>query len=99
MTCVLNWSVLLDRAAAAMLHLKAFVKKTAGGQVHRIVKEHYVRDDIECALCCTTFAVIAQYMPMLRDGVSSCCAKGVAANWIPYASQRMQSSVPKQTIT
>eukprot|EP00892_Ulva_mutabilis_P007742 jgi/Ulvmu1/533/UM001_0541.1 len=30
-----------------MLHLKAFVKKTAGGQVHRVVKEHYVRDDIE----------------------------------------------------
>lgn len=35
-------------AVAAMLHLKAFVKKTAGGQIHRVVKEHYVRDDIEC---------------------------------------------------
>ena len=33
-----------------MLHLKAFVKKTAGGQIHRVVKEHYVRDDIEYAL-------------------------------------------------
>lgn len=30
-----------------MLHTKSFVKKTKRGQVLRVVREHYVRDDIE----------------------------------------------------
>eukprot|EP00898_Chlorokybus_atmophyticus_P008814 jgi/Chlat1/8934/Chrsp94S08251 len=31
-----------------MLHSKAFVKKTRGGKVVKVVKEHYLRDDIAC---------------------------------------------------
>lgn len=31
------------------MHLDSFIKQTAGGQLVTIVKEHYVRDDIECA--------------------------------------------------
>lgn len=32
-----------------MLHTKAFVKKTKAGKILRVVREHYVRDDIQCA--------------------------------------------------
>lgn len=30
------------------MHLDSFIKQTAGGQLLTIVKEHYVREDIEC---------------------------------------------------
>lgn len=32
-----------------MLHTKAFVKKTKAGKILRVVREHYLRDDIQCA--------------------------------------------------
>ncbi|KAI5066926.1 hypothetical protein GOP47_0017454 [Adiantum capillus-veneris] len=36
-----------------MLQSKAFMKKTKRGQVVKVVREHYLRDDISCgALCC-----------------------------------------------
>ncbi|XP_015889583.2 exosome complex exonuclease RRP44 homolog A [Ziziphus jujuba] len=31
-----------------MLHSKSFVKKTRGGKVTKVVREHYLRDDIYC---------------------------------------------------
>lgn len=38
-----------------MLRSKSFVKKTKKGKVIKVVKEHYLRDDISCAsLTCKT---------------------------------------------
>ncbi|KAJ7555172.1 hypothetical protein O6H91_05G024900 [Diphasiastrum complanatum] len=37
-----------NRGAAAMLQSKSFVKKTRQGRLLKIVREHYLRDDIAC---------------------------------------------------
>jgi hypothetical protein len=42
-----------------MRHLETFVKQTAAGQLITIVKEHYVREDIECVLTAFLRAFIA----------------------------------------
>ncbi|KAF6154330.1 hypothetical protein GIB67_026786 [Kingdonia uniflora] len=34
-----------------MLQNKAFVRKTRGGRIQKIVREHYLRDDIYCGSC------------------------------------------------
>ena len=50
-----------------MLKSKSFVKKTKKGNVVKVVKEHYLRDDITCGISgcksCTPIAV-AGHLPM-----------------------------------
>jgi hypothetical protein len=38
-----------------MLHLTRFVQKTKAGQIRQGVKEHYVRDDLECVFMLLCF--------------------------------------------
>lgn len=37
-----------------MLHSKSYSRKTKKGSVIKVVKEHYLRDDIACGLVCTS---------------------------------------------
>ncbi|KNA02951.1 hypothetical protein SOVF_213740 [Spinacia oleracea] len=45
-----------------MLQSKSFVKKTKGGKVVKVVREHYLRDDIYCgaSICKTCDSSVAR---------------------------------------
>src|SRR5688572_28177625 len=48
-----------------MLHHKSYLKRGRGGKAFKVVKEHYLRDDIWCSVeCCT---ICSQTEPILSS--------------------------------
>ena len=63
------------------MHLDSFIKQTAGGQLVTIVKEHYVREDIECASIYLTFGQKASLAAVLQLH-SKLLGAGRAVRWL-----------------
>ncbi|KAJ1921532.1 exosome catalytic subunit dis3 [Mycoemilia scoparia] len=52
-----------------MLRSRAFVKRTRKGNVVRVVKEHYLRDDIHCGFCdCQNPVCLARKKAIFEEG-------------------------------
>ena len=61
-----------------MLHLTRFVQKTKAGQVRQGVKEHYLRDDIECAIpvrcrTCLAYCMLDGCIPGAMSATHDLC--------------------------
>ena len=50
-----------------MLTNKVFLKKTKKGSILKIVREHYLRDDISCGSECCDICVHGEKGPVLKD--------------------------------
>lgn len=57
----------LIKKVAEMLTNKIFLKKTKKGSILKIVREHYLRDDIACGSSCCEICVFDEKGPVLNE--------------------------------
>ncbi|KAJ1562981.1 exosome catalytic subunit dis3 [Cladochytrium tenue] len=68
-----------------MLHTKSFVRKTRRGAVVKVVKEHYLRDDIYCGV------QLCRHCPQLKSPLEAAPASPVR---VPIASKALRPGSP-----